>query len=61
MMDRRNDIPTGKFRDARPGETIPEHYVSIPIFNTWPQLQRHLALQAMEEAKDVTPRGEVKP
>ena len=60
-MARRNDIPTGTFRDAHPGETIPEHYVSIPMYLTVDQMKGLADRLAAERAKDVTPKGEVKP
>ena len=61
MMDRHNHIPKGTFRNARPGETIPEHYVSIPMYLTVDQMKGLADRLAAERAKDVTPKGEVKP
>ena len=39
-----------------PNQPAPDGYVLIPIIKTAAQLERHLALLAMEDAKDVSPK-----
>ena len=60
MMDRHNHIPKGAFRNARPGDAVPNDYVSIPMYRTVDQMKDFADRLAAERAKDVTPRGEVK-
>lgn len=50
-MDRRI-----KIEKLAPNQPAPDGYVLIPIFNTAAQLERHLSSQAMDEAKDVSPK-----
>ena len=54
-MVRRNDIPKGTFRDALPGETVPAHYVSIPMYRSVDEMKAFTDRLAAKRAKDVTP------